>query len=454
MTSSLSPTLQALIDTQENPFVLIDVNYAVVAANTAYQAAYGMTEDQIIGRRCYEISHRHDTPCWQHGEECPHVEVFRHGRGCQLLHTHYTADGQTEHVQIRGYVIPRPDGSRLLGEAIFRMTTPKDLDCDEMRLIGRSPAFLRAIEQLTRVAESQANILLHGESGVGKDLAAHHVHRHSTRRGGPFVAVDCAALTESLFESEIFGHERGAFTGCVGRKPGLFENASGGTLFLDEVGELTPAMQAKLLRVLESGEFRRVGGREVLHADVRVIAATNRDLRAMVGQGGFREDLYYRLACISVELPALRARRSDIPALAEALLARINQANTTQCYLSGEAMERLMNHDYPGNVRELRNILSRAVALCAGSRQGAIRAADIHTGDDRLVCPPAAKPQLAPVVSGNAEPPSVPLSLRDMEARHLAELLGHYRGHRRTVAGVLGVSERTLYRKLRRYGIN
>jgi two-component system response regulator AtoC len=445
MTIAISPTLQALIDTQENPFVLIDENYAVVAANCAYQSRYGVAASEVIGRHCYEISHRHDAPCWQHGEECPHKEVFNHGRSCQVLHTHYDAQGQSEHVQIKGYLIPQPDGTRLLGEAVFRLSEPRELDCDEMKMIGRSPAFLRALEQLSRAAQSQANALLIGESGVGKELAAHYVHHNSPRKSGPFLAVDCAALTETLFESEIFGHERGAFTGCVGRKQGLFELAHGGTLFLDEIGELTPAMQAKLLRVLESGEFRRVGGREILHADVRVIAASNRDLRMMVDAGSFREDLYYRLACIVTELPALRARRSDIPALAEALLVHINQANNTNCYLTGEAMEKLANYDYPGNVRELRNVVSRAVALCAGSRQGAIRAADI-VFHERMARSDHSAERGSPV-------PVIPISLRDMEASHLADLLARYAGHRRSVAQALGVSERTLYRKLRKHSI-
>lgn len=447
MKNKLPPTLQSLIDAHENPFVLIDESYAVVAANHAYQARYGITAEEIVGRRCHEVSHHHDTPCWQNGEECPHLEVFKHDRNCQLLHTHFDAKGKPEHVQIKGYLIPHPEGGRLLGEAIFHMTTPQEIDCDEMRLIGRSPAFLHALEQLSRTAQSQANALLIGESGVGKELAAHFVHRNSPRRGGPFMAVDCAALTETLFESEIFGHERGAFTGCIGRKQGIFELAHAGTLFLDEVGELTPSMQAKFLRVLESGEFRRIGGREVLHADVRVIAATNRDLRAMADAGTFREDLYYRLACIVTELPPLRARRSDIPALAEALLVHINQANHTNCYLTGEAMEKLVNYDYPGNVRELRNVLSRAAAHCGGSRQGAIRGADIvfHTRAPR---PEARIPASANPVLEESE---APLRMQDVEAKHLAELLVRYRGRRRSVADVLGVSERTLYRKIKRY---
>ncbi|MGE5242555.1 MAG: sigma-54 interaction domain-containing protein [Bacteroidota bacterium] len=451
MSSDLSSTLQALIDAQENPFVLIDEGYRVVAANSAYQAAYGVDPSKIVGRYCHEVSHHRDSPCWQHGEACPHQEVFGNHRACQSLHTHYDALGRAEHVQIKGYIIPTPDGGHLLGESIFRLTSPEELDCEEMRMIGRSPAFLHAIEQLTRAADSNANVLLFGESGVGKELAAHYVHQHSPRKKGPFMAVDCAALTESLFESEIFGHERGAFTGCVGRKRGLFELADGGTLFLDEVGELSPAMQAKLLRVLETGEFRRVGGREVLRADVRVIAATNRHIRAMVERGEFREDLYYRLACINVDLPPLRARRSDIAVLAEALLARINTANHAHCYLTGEAMEKLTNYDFPGNVRELRNTLQRAVAMC-GANNGAIAADGIVFSAATGPAPNAdgARPNPAePAVSADA----APLSIREVEIRYLNELLARYDGQRRPVAQAMGISERTLYRKLRRYGL-
>lgn len=444
--SDLSLTLQALIDAQENPFVLIDPQYRVVAANGAYQAAYGLQPNEIVGRYCYELSHRRAVPCHKHGEECPHRQVMAERKGCQVVHTHFDRHGSAEHVQIKGFAIPHPDGGFLVGESIFRLTAQPELDCDEMRLIGRSPAFLQAVEQLTLAAGSNANILLHGESGVGKELAAHYMHRHGPRSDGPFLAVDCAAISESLFESEIFGHERGAFTGCIGRKQGLFELADHGTLFLDEIGELPAAMQAKLLRVLETGEFRRVGGREVLRADVRVVAATNRNLMAMVESGDFREDLYYRLACITVELPPLRARRSDIPALAEALLGRINQANGSRLYLAGDALEQLVNYDFPGNVRELRNILQRAVALSSGARSGTIHAEAIVL--NRVLSAAASAARVAVEPANDA-----PAGIRVIEQRYIVELLERFDGHRRSVARALGISERTLYRRLRRYEI-
>jgi len=430
MSPPISPLLQSLIDTHDNPFVLIDRDYRIVAANHAYCRTYGVTDGQVVGRRCYEVSHHLDAPCHLKGEDCPYQQVFERGKTHQVLHTHYDHEGRPDTVRIVGHVVRDERGELMLGETVFRLAPRDTLDCETMRLIGRAPAFLRAIESLERAAGSEAAVLLLGESGVGKDLAAQHLHAHSRRPDGPFLTVDCAALSGSLFESEVFGHERGAFTGCIGRKQGLFELAHGGTLFLDEVGEIPLESQAKLLRVLESGEFRRVGGREVLRADVRLVCATNRNLRAMVEDGSFREDLYYRLACITIHLPSLRERRSDIPALAEALLDRIGQASGKRCYLSGEALERLMLHDFPGNVRELRNTLQRAAALCRGGL--------VHVDDLGLESPAA---------------PAEALPLQGMEARYIGELLERFDGHRGRVAETLQISERTLYRKLKRYGL-
>lgn len=433
--------VQSLIDAQETAFVLIDAGYRIVAANRAYRERYGIQSDhQVVGRRCHEVSHHLEEPCHKRGEDCPHRQVFQTGTAHQVLHTHYDHQGRAEHVRIKGHVIDGPDGERYLGEAIFPLAAVQDVDCEEMRLIGRSPAFLHAMERLSQAAASNANVLLLGESGVGKELAARYVHDHSPRAGRDFLALDCASINETLFESEVFGHERGAFTGCIGRKQGLFELADGGTLFLDEIGEVPLGMQAKLLRVLESGEFRRVGGREILRADVRVVAATNRDLRQMMREGRFREDLYYRLACITVPLPSLRERRSDIPALAEALLARLTAGSGQRCYLTGEALARLSSYDFPGNVRELRNMLQRAVVL---ARHGAITAQDLDLPDTAV--PPLAA-QAGPAA------PSVK-SLRDLEFQMVRDLLARFDGNRRQVAEALGVSERTVYRKLRQYGL-
>ncbi len=453
----LSPTLQALIDTQANPFVLIDETYRIVAANKAYLSNYGADAAQIVGHQCHQISHHRDSPCWQNGEECPHRQVFQTLQSSQVLHTHYDNLGRPEHVRITGHLIPKPDGGFLMGESISRMAEPMDLDCEKIRMIGQSPALLQAIDRLKRAASSNANVLLYGESGVGKELAAHFIHDQSVRKSGPFMTVDCAALSESLFESEIFGHERGAFTGCVGLKRGLFELCNGGTLFLDEIGELPPMGQAKLLRVIETGEFRRVGGREMLSANVRVVAASHRRLRSMVEQGTFREDLYYRLACIAVDLPPLRERRSDIPALSEALVSHINQANQTHCYLTGAALDKLSHHDFPGNIRELRNILQRALVMCNNS-SGAISADEIvleHAHDWGATQHKCVSHPSSPVSASAISPATdeLPPNIHQIESRYTKELLDRYHGQRRLVAQALGISERTLYRKLKRYNL-
>ncbi|MEJ5210262.1 MAG: sigma 54-interacting transcriptional regulator [Burkholderiales bacterium] len=429
---------QQIIDLQDSPFVLIDADYRIVAANGAYCAAYGVEREAIRGRFCHEVSHHSPVPCHENGEDCPHRRVFGGEGRVELVHTHFDALGNPEHVKLVGHRVVARDGRRFLGEAITRLGAA-ELDCDELRMIGRSPAFLNCVEHLTAAALSEAPVLLLGESGVGKELAAQFVHRRSSRAAKPFVALDCTAIPETLFEAELFGHERGAFTGCVGRREGLFEQAHGGTLFLDEIGEIPLAMQAKLLRVLETGEFRRVGGREILHADVRLVSATNRDLLAMVDQGRFRQDLYYRIAGIDVRLPPLRERREDIPVLAEALLSRIGQRAGRRYRLTDGALAQLMQHHYPGNVRELRNVLQKAAAL---SPNGLIDAE--HILFQRETSAP-------PLPAENPLPSVLLKKVPEVEARHIAEMLTRHQGNRRRVAQALGISERTLYRKLARY---
>ncbi|MHB1290965.1 MAG: sigma-54 interaction domain-containing protein [Sulfuricella sp.] len=450
--NDLALDLQSLINIQENPFVLIDADYRVVSANHVYCQVYGLNQQEIVVRLCHEISHHSSVPCHENGEFCPHQKVFASGEPCQVLHIHYDSHNRAERVRLKGYPIHGLDGRLYLGEAIVPMRASEDLDCEDMRMIGQSPAFLACADKLGRVAESEAPILLYGESGVGKELAAEFVHKHSSRSGHPFVAVNCAAIAESVFESEFFGHERGAFTGCIGRKLGLFELADGGTLFLDEIGEIPLSMQPKLLRVLETGEFRRVGGTEILTADVRVISATNRNLLDRVDQGLFREDLYYRIAGIDVMLPTLRERRQDIPALAEALLARMSSSGKPVPRLAADAISRLMSHDYPGNVRELRNVLQKASVLAT---DGIIHARHVHFDS-----PSEAKSQKTPqpeIQSRNRETMGAAnatgFSIEELGIRHIREMLEQHNGHRRTVADILGISERTLYRKLNRYGL-
>ncbi|MGF1464910.1 MAG: sigma-54-dependent transcriptional regulator [Sandaracinaceae bacterium] len=236
-------------------------------------------------------------------------------------------------------------------------------------IIGDHPAMQRLLKVVAQVARSKATVLIQGESGTGKELIAAAIHQNSKRRGGPFIRLNCAALAENLLESELFGHERGAFTGAVGRREGRFQQADGGTLFLDEVSEISLPLQVKLLRFLQEKEFERVGGNETLRVDVRIVAATNRNLRASVEAGDFREDLYYRLNVITLEVPPLRARRSDIPILARSFLKRFARENDRSIEgFTDEAIEAMLAYPWPGNVRELENAVERAVVLATDCR--------------------------------------------------------------------------------------
>ncbi|MCP5279225.1 MAG: sigma 54-interacting transcriptional regulator [Thiobacillus sp.] len=431
--------LQDLIEAHDQPFVVIDDQYRITAANQHYCQAYGVALEDILKRRCHEVSHHSPRPCHENGEDCPHQTLFRTGQATVVLHTHYHADGEPERTRIRGHAIRGVDGALYLGEILYPLEVEAELGCEEMRMVGHSPAFLACVDNLARVADCEASVLLHGESGVGKELAARFVHDRSPRAAGPFIAINCAAVPEHLFETELFGHEKGAFTGSTGQKKGLYELTDGGTLFLDEVAEIPLALQAKLLRVLESGEFRRVGGTTPLNANVRVVSATNRGLLGMVDQKRFRQDLYYRLAGIEVTLPPLRDRREDIPALAEALLERMAK-NGRVFRLERAAAQQLKRHDFPGNVRELRNLLQRAALM---SRDGIIRENDLALTNAAAATQTPRPPQATPTIPAKR--------LEDVEREYIRDLLAQHGGHRRTVAALMGVTERTLYRKLQKH---
>lgn len=443
--------LQSLIDVQENPFVLIDENYKIVAANRAYCVNYAVDSKNIVGHFCHEISHLSSVPCHQNGEDCPHQEVFRTGKMHEVIHTHFDAQNRPEHVHIKGHPIRGANNKLYLGEAVYPIADSDDLFCKDMQMVGNSPSFLACIDHLTRAAASDAAILLLGESGVGKELAAQYIHKRSNRNAQPLIVLNCASIAIDMFEDELFGHERGAFTGCVGRKQGLFELANNGILFLDEIGDMPLFMQAKLLRVLESGEYRRIGGTETLRADVRLISATNNNLQKKVEAGEFRHDLYYRIAGIDLRLPSLRERSSDIPALTQSILKRITQVGNPNFKLTREAQEKLHTYAFPGNIRELRNILFKAVSE---SNNGIINAENIHLAptieqqseNSRHEIPVELIRRTSDIKPNN-------VSIAEMEADHIEKLLSSYNGHRRNVADALGISERTLYRKLKRYNL-
>jgi DNA-binding NtrC family response regulator len=303
----------------------------------------------------------------------------------------------------------------------------------EIAIVGSTPAMIEVYKTVAQVAATRATVLIIGESGTGKELVARAIHARSERAGKPFVAVNCAALPESILESELFGHERGAFTGATGMKRGLFEEATGGTLFLDEIGEISPKMQAQLLRVLQEGEIRRVGGSEPVKTDVRVVASTNRDLKTEVAAGRFREDLYFRLNVVTVKVPPLRDRRGDVPALVRHFLARhAERLGRPVPRVAPEVIERLSEYEWPGNVRELSHLVERAMLL---ARERVVTLADL---------PPELSPHAVAPNPGSiaADWPT----LEVLDRRYIDLVLARTGGNKTRAAEVLGIDRRTLNR--------
>jgi transcriptional regulator with PAS, ATPase and Fis domain len=330
-------------------------------------------------------------------------------------------------------VLPSPQNTRQAPWA-----TPQVKSSESKAIVYSSESMVQLMKIVDRVAPSNANILILGESGTGKELIAHSVHEKSLRKNRPFVAVNCGALRESLLESELFGHEKGSFTGAHQRKIGLAEAANGGTLFLDEVGELAPGVQAKLLRFLQEGEIYRVGGKDPIRVDVRVICATNRDLEKEVQQGNFREDLFYRINTIVVSVPPLRRRKDDIPALVNHFLSLgQHQYLNRGKQMDSEAMKLLLSYDWPGNIRELQNACERLQILCEGHM--------IMVGDlpENIRSPEVRQEKVD-------YDPSV--TIGELEKRYILQALNYFEGNKTQAANALGITIKTLYNKLHEYG--
>ena len=436
------PELVSFLESLPEPHILCDRSYRILAANAAYRANCGRPDD-LIGRKCFEVSHRYPVPCDQAGESCPLAHSLKSGQRERVVHLHHTSAGESyENIElspIRGH-----DGEiAYFIEKLEPLPVARGL-AHAQGLIGRAPAFRAMLELVARVAPSDATVLLQGESGTGKELVAQAIHDASRRAKGPFVAVDCSGLTETLFESEIFGHERGAFTGATTRKIGLVEAARGGTLFLDEMGDIPLTMQVKLLRLLETGTYRRVGSTELMRSDIRLISATHRPLKALVEKGQFRQDLFYRVNAFPIALPPLRQRREDIPLLVDHFLsgyARQSQSSIKE--VDKYAAKLLHDYSWPGNVGELQNAIERACSFA----------------DDKRIRPVDLPPKITQKVEitddeNERMKHSLPIGtkladfIKKQERMFIRETLKYNEGSREKTASMLGVSIATLYRKM------
>ncbi len=434
---ALTSTLGHMLEGYDCPAILVSPEYEVLASNTHYLQTYGVI-DMASSPRCYAVSHGYTVPCDLAGESCPLTEARLSGHKARVLHVHQTPRGK-EHVDVE--MLPIYDAA---GDLIFFVELLKPIPLagganSDVEMVGSSAPFSRILSKIARVGPSDAAVLLLGETGTGKELAARAIHLASTRNKNTLVTLECAGLTDTLFESELFGHVKGAFTGAHSNKKGLAELADGGTLFLDEIGDVPLSMQIKLLRLLESGTFRPVGSADVRATDFRLICATHKNLAAMVESGTFRSDLYYRINVFPITLPSLSQRREDIPLLAKTLLAQMSKDK--QFYLTQSAVQRLIHYQFKGNIRELRNLLQRATVL-----------ADTNVIDKNVIeeCfeEDIMDTEINGANQGSNQPRADWVDLKTAEREYLASLMHAHAGDKNKVADVAGISLRSLYRKL------
>jgi len=418
----------------------VDGDWRITAFNRAAERITGVTQNQAIGSPCCDVFRA--SIC---EKDCALRRTMDSGKPIVNATAHIiNQQGQRIPIRIATALLRDEDGNIVGGVETFQDLTQVEQLQKELQarytfedIVGRSPAMMRLFEILPQVAASSSTVLIEGPSGTGKELFARAIHNLSPRKKMPFVAVNCAALPDTLLESELFGHVAGAFTDAKRDKPGRFTLAEGGTIFLDEIGDISPAMQVRLLRVLQERVVEPLGGVKPVPVDVRVIAATNKNLTKLARTGTFRDDLYYRIRVVHLTLPGLDKRREDIPLLVDHLIAKFNRLQGKQIAgVSDEVLARLMEHDYPGNVRELENIIEQAFVLCRG---GMIELSHL---------PPELRP-----TAGRAVAEGQPMSLEAIEKLFITETLQRRNGNRRLAAKDLGISVSTLYRKINTFGI-
>ena len=429
-------SLEAMLEAYDCPAILVSSEYKILATNQLYQSTFGEI-NQATTNYCYQVSHGYNVPCDQAGENCPLGAAKDSGHKERVLHIHQTPNGK-EHVDVEMLPIHDKEGQLIYFVELLHPVPLASGEINNQELVGESAAFNEMLGNISRVSTAEVSVLLTGESGTGKELAAKAIHLASNRKDKALVTLECTGLTDSLFESELFGHLKGSFTGAISNKKGLVEIADGGTLFLDEIGDVPLSTQVKLLRLLETGTFRTVGSSDTKRSDFRLICATHRNLLRMIEEGTFREDLYYRINVFPIHLPSLKERKADIPLLAKTLLDRIQTEKSFQ--LNDDALEVLSNHYFKGNIRELRNILSRAVVL-----------SDTDTIDSSTIsaCFMQSKNNTAtPSLENENQAINKTMDLKSHEKIYINNLLDQHHGDKNRVADILGISLRSLYRKL------
>jgi len=429
-----------ILDSVNEGVFTVNLDWRITAFNKAAERITGVPRQRAIGSPCCDVFHANICET-----NCALRRTMTSGRPVVNATAHIVnQEGQHVPIRISTALLLDEKGEVVGGVETFQDLTQVEQLQKELQakytfedIIGRSPAMMRLFEILPQISTSSSTVLIEGPSGTGKELFARAIHNLSPRKRKRFIAVNCAALPDTLLESELFGHKAGAFTDAKRDKPGRFALADGGTIFLDEIGDISPAMQVRLLRVLQERVIEPLGGVQTIPVDVRIVAATNKDLAALVRAGKFREDLYYRIRVVHLKLPSLSQRREDIPLLINHLITRFNRLQGKDIAgVSDDVMARLMEHDYPGNVRELENIIEQAFVLCRG---GVIELNHLP-------------PELRPATTAGRDE-SHPMSLEAMEKFLISETLQRRKGNRKEAARDLGINVSTLYRKIKDLGI-
>ena len=424
--------VQAMINSIDKPAIFIDTKYTILAVNDAYRSTY--ETDITVGKsRCFEISHSHTSPCDNHGEECPIQTCISTQRSSNVVHIHNTEHGKT-YCDILLKPIKDENGITTGFLEILDRINFASADSQTDKMIGSSAPFKSILTKINRAAKSEISVLLHGDTGTGKELVAKALHESSRRSQKPFVIIECTGLNENLFESELFGHEKGAFTGATHAKSGLIDVANGGTVFFDEIADVPLSMQVKLLRLLETQCYRTVGGIKQRKADFRLVCASHKNLLALVEQGDFRRDLYYRIAGFPITLPTLTERKEDIPALA---IHFLNHSELHHKKFTPKALKQLCEYNFPGNIRELKNIVEQSALLA----------------DEDIIEVEDLPEQLFNSTINTPPTHNKIISLEEAESIYLSTLCNEQSISIYELADKLEVSTRTLYRKLKKFGL-